>query len=548
MDDCLQNIFNFDILDWQHDRFRVMTQVGLYLRQIPSLNYLLRPGNLQIYNQELYSEKEQLIFEQLKKIIQTTDKISPSDYYKIVDKLCLQLNNSKNKALRLTYSECLESILSDVLQFQDNDKTEILLVYRDRGNQVDYHQRNLFKFDLIQRKSFNEAYWQINSYYKQWLLYETSSCNFLYLEKILSICYVDIYDQLNVLRENQLECYGYIYSFFVVLEQNLLRVIKLDNEYEIIEKLYLCFTIYIKHHWGKDTLKDSEILANMGRVSRFYKNQLVPIILNSGITNIIPQYTFIYFFKLASRIAPYETERKYDYHATAFMMHQNQSVEGVTNDSFEIPWIDVERVCGEYIKHICNYVTNKYLIQRSPSTCQISRNFYKVQDDPSSGFRNRNNKEFIKYFDIYNQLSDFASKGFTEEPFKPFYFKYQDLLRNIGMSNIDTISEPSIRKDGSSVISVTFKNLCYIAEGSEIINIKRMHVDIDEKKQLKSIFLYLLADHGIYKMFSRIKKERVFFGIPCFPIMIYDTDTLLPKMILRVLFRDNFDFGFDMVK
>jgi len=542
--ELLRPVLEYEVEDWAHDRFKILSQISLCLKNAGESDFVLQLGRLCIYNYVSDSE----FIDCLSKLAISTSENNSQLFFYYVDEIKRFIYKESDTTLRLSFNDKLELLLEEILSIQNKYKTGIIFVHKDRGENLNYHQKFCFDIETLMNNILSKENWSIKSSYKDWLLYEATGNNFLFLEKLLGICNQSIYDKVPIMKESYLECYGSLYALFVILEQNRLGVVKLESEVDILHRLYLCFSIYRRYHIGKNALNDSEIYANMGRVARFCKKSLVVAITNSGLSNPLPQYLHMYFFLMASRLAPIETGLKYDYHATAFMMHQNQTVDGVTGDAYEIPWNDVEIVIGNYVEMMCNYSERRYLIEKYDEYQKVSLK----SSAKDSIYRDRKPNEQVRLFDIYNQLEDYSKVGFRKEPFMPFYFSVADFLANIGEEHY-TITDERESFDTELCdgrIFVECSNLFYFGEHSfDGVPIYMMNIGIDKNRNLTDICLYVGGmPKEKFEMLSDIKKKRTLFGIPFFPMTLMEPNNLMSHFTLRTLFRNEFDFGVDMVK
>lgn len=146
MSDFLKEFTDFDISDWNHDRFRIMTMVSLILKDIPGLDYIIKPGQLYVDNLSVVddSTKEKIIC--LQKIVETTSLTNANRYIEVLQECC-----PKDVHLPLVESlqEKLERIQADVISAQETAHTHIVFVRKDRGSNIDYYQKRNFDISKI---------------------------------------------------------------------------------------------------------------------------------------------------------------------------------------------------------------------------------------------------------------------------------------------------------------------------------------------------------------------------------------------------------------
>lgn len=433
-------------------------------------------------------------------------------------------------------------LVEDFVRCRSNTQNKVICIPNDRGNKLSLARDFFYKQDdLILFRSLNNS---INSFYKDWLLIHGFGIT-VFPEIITSSTQTIISPKsYRTAISSPFENYGICMLCYEVLNAILfLPKTERDNDtfrqlsFSFIRLVSLFSTLYITKHKEFDKIKTAEIASNFARTIERFKIIAGTMLSHVGIFNMRIEYLYIWAMRVAEENIPIVKHLyKESYFKSALMMHQNQTVGGVTNDSLENSYNECYTIGAEEAVKILSEYGNIYssralitveeenrISEQLMQLCQ-----YYSDDNHTDRQITCNN---FKCLNRTLQIEPYRSFGNIDVPHYPIYYSYHKLIESM---NID---EDSMRVDvleeseNEKIICITINKLYYLrsptsnqegakaywsaidkneAKGIPWISMLKFIVDNDDNLK----FIYLMGNN-LYPLKKYLNWHSDFFNIPC---------------------------------
>ena len=236
------------------------------------------------------------------------------------------------------------TVHSLVYECQNQDKKRTIAAIRDRGRNktiLTLPWYSPYRINTL----FSEYYWgQIGNYYITWLKFYClgNDDNISELSRVLyDFSDRNILDR--VLLNDRSHCLGAALCLSELLDRLVVYSTRLNLQSAInpvLKYALLSVLVYLATYKGQDPLMDSQLYAILGRMCDICNEGIVGIALANGITNpALVDDLYVFSMYSASQSAQ-DVWTKTEYFRNALMMHQNQTVIGVTEDHMDESYID----------------------------------------------------------------------------------------------------------------------------------------------------------------------------------------------------------------
>ena len=242
------------------------------------------------------------------------------------------------------YQTLLYKQSEDYLPFIDllvktrySNEYKMCAIMRDRGSKVDYIQTYYYDTEQVWKlvNRFIENGQWFSSVYLSWVLYETDLVQNKLLYRFSLFCsLVESNLYRRIIENNRYECYGFCMSVLVLLDKIFLLKFHSNQKCILLKLAVECLISYIYYHKDENALWDAEIYSSYARLFDIYRVDMTAILMENNIGSYA-QYSYCYGMFEAFKSCPVETSFKLEYHRNALMMHQNQTVVGVTSDPMD---------------------------------------------------------------------------------------------------------------------------------------------------------------------------------------------------------------------
>lgn len=415
------------------------------------------------------------------------------------------------------------------------DRNEVIFQYPDRGNK--YNLVWDYFISPVQAESFRERHSAEFSYFKEWLNLKTN--NGIIIQLIELRKYIELLNSekvLKVAQHNHYECYGICMMLFELLNKCYISTRKKSNQvpYCILRFAFLYSMTYSKYHLNWDVLKSVDVLSNFARMHDYFGKETIILLLDGAITNLVGvKFMYIWAMQKCYEILP-DIYIKLHYHTNAKMMHQNQTVGGVSGDALETPFYDCYKLGEGYSAQILQSYedtteVNGFFIEDDILSEEMSNTFSIIfKDNLNNASINR-----MRFLNKTIQIEKFDGKHIVTPPYIPAPIHYISFLKEIGLQE-DHISKLKVREEAFSMPFVKYsiriedilgKPIEYSEKTYFILKNKGIDTDAffrdivimtDENKNLHSI---LITGNHLYPIKKDIDWTGLFYGIPCKVIM-----------------------------
>lgn len=442
-------------------------------------------------------------------------------------------------------------LLRDYINCRSFDRNQVIFQYKDRGN--GYKLVWDFFISPMQAEGFKNRHSSEISYFKEWLILKTNNnfiVEFADLHKYLHSLNLD--RVINVSRHNYYECYGICMILFELLNKIYISGRKETNlsPYKLLQLAFFYSMTYSRYHLNRDTLKSVDVLSNFARMHDYFGNDTIILLLDAGITNAIGvNFLYIWAMQKCYDILPI-VPIKSRYHTNARMMHQNQTVGGVTADAFETSFMES---CN-FGQQIADSILQFYETKVDINEYLVDEDLFSEEISSISGFliKNALSEVSINWMQFLNktiQVEKFDGVNIVTPPYIPAPIHYTYLLKRIGLSN-EQISNFEEREYSGTIPLVKYrirvddilgKTIEYsdrtfykLNERGETTNasFRDMILMVDENKNLHSI---VLTGNHLYPIKKDIDWTGLFYGVPC-KVTLHDFRNILyeDRLIIAV--------------
>ena len=441
-------------------------------------------------------------------------------------------------------------LIQDYINCRSYYKNQVIFKYRDRGNK--YNLTWDFLIAPMQAEGFINRHSSEISFYKTWLCLKTHNTMSLSDENLsLYIEHINKIHIFKIAQHNSLECYGICMILFellnrVYINQKVIITNAIPTPYSLIRLATLYALTYSKYHIEYDVLKGVDILSNFARMQDYFGSNTILTLSDAGQMNfVITKFIYIWAMYKAFTIWPMTLH----YHTNARMMHQNQTVGGVTKDAFETSFEDccligennADKILQKYEEDI---ELKGFLIEPNSLNDEISIFLPSLVRDCILN-------EQINYMQFLNksiQIEKYDGKDIVKPTYIPAPIHYSFLLKKIGL-NDNQISSLEIREDSNAIPLIKFKIRAFDGIFGESIHFsfitycklsqkgigrdpkyRDIVLMVDENKNL--VFISLVGDN-LYPIKKDIDWTGLFYGVPCkvvsydFPNKFYEDHLLI---------------------
>lgn len=406
---------------------------------------------------------------------------------------------------KVDYSDIYRKIESRKI----SDDGQIIALRRDRRNKIVLLTRPEYDINGIQKLFKNDLY-KFDSYYLTWLKFYTLGQDFelpILMSVLKAMQDVNMLDC--VMLTDRMQCLGVALCLCELADRFAINM-NLPNYETIMSFLvgyaFFVIMIYIATYKGEDSLKDTELLAIQGRLCDLHKSRLVPMFINCNMTNMaFIDDMYIYCMYSASQSSPNVFLRT-EYFKNALMMHQNQTLVGVTKDQMDESFIDSINIgfgcMNQLIEKMTMLYKSGHLSIPAKTLCDIDSGLEKIIQSSLKDM-SRNN---IKSFCLIHQVKQYDghSNANILKPV-PARCSLDKFLKNIGVSHIN-----GVKLKGEKEIKVMLKNGddCHINN-----NIYSILISWDDNDNLQGI--KISCTNGGHELKKRIDRTHIFYGFVC---------------------------------
>ena len=403
------------------------------------------------------------------------------------------------------YDYMCEKIDHEVLS-KDGRKIAIL---RDRGMKTailtwpQYNTNGILNL-------FNKEFSKFDSYYLTWARFYTIGQDYE-LPTLVSVLksMQDVNMLEKVMLTDRMQCLGIALCLSELIDRFSIDTKSLCNEpvmFYLVEYAFFAISIYLATYKGADVLKDAELFAILGRICDLHKKILISLLINCGIMNLaLIDDMYVSCMHLASQSAPNAFLRQ-EYFRNALMMHQNQTVGGVTTDHMDESYLDSVNLgisCMNEIvdKQSKRFRANEMVIPEN----EMDKIDAGVQRIIQSSLNNpaRNN---IKALCIVSQIHKYRVGEEVKVPLPTHVKSNLDTF----LQNVKAISTyETTCSDGDS-------KKCILRNGENCnvdVRISSLIITWDESRNIQAIKLYCTTDG--YKLKKEIDRKNIFYGFVC---------------------------------
>lgn len=433
-------------------------------------------------------------------------------------------------------------LIRDFSNCRSHERNQVVLQFRDRGN----------KFDLVwdyfispnQAQSFINKHMLETSFYKQWLYFRLNNGISYFYDSIQEyVKYLNSSDVVAIAQHNYKECYGICMMLFELLNKfyicnrNYSHNLPDSKPYNILRLATFYSLTFSKYHLEWDTLKSVDILSNFARFQDILQEVAITTILdtNNLINPVGTKFMYIWAMQKCFEIIPNYIPIKLHYNVCARMMHENQTVGGVTQDSLETPFGDCIKlglVFGDTILQTYEekIETLGYIVENDDVNSELE---YLIATTIKLEIKNTS----INYLQFLNksiQIEDFDGKKIVKPPYRSVSKHFSYFLKEIGLSD-SYINDLQFQEEATNSIykySVHVDNIIgkpieysfdtygklYRSGHEKTPHFRDMVLMLDEYKNLVAI---LLTGNNLYTIKKDIDWTGLFYGFPC-TIMSYD--------------------------
>lgn len=414
------------------------------------------------------------------------------------------------------------TVHSLVYECQNQDKKRTIAAIRDRGRKktiLTLPWYSPYRINTL----FSENYWgQIGNYYITWLKFYClgNDDNISELSRVLyDFSDRNILDR--VLLNDRSHCLGAALCLSELLDRLVVYSTRLNLQSAInpvLKYALLSVLVYLATYKGQDPLMDSQLYAILGRMCDICNEEIVGIALANGITNpALVDDLYVFSMYSASQSAQ-DVWTKTEYFRNALMMHQNQTVIGVTEDHMDESYIDSV--------NLGKSTFNTLVVSMSESlrtgNCVLSS---KEKEDVENAVELINPSNFdsqelsnvkalclIYSFDCSH--SDFPTVEFVKNSLDSFY-------KQIGLKDIPRETR---KEDGSYFVQIHNRKDCTIEP-----DILWLNITFDEDRMISGIGIRCFL-HG-YEIKKNIDRTNMFHGFVC-QVSMYEFSTSPQEIIL----------------
>lgn len=442
-------------------------------------------------------------------------------------------------------------LINDYINCRSYDRNQVIYQYRDRGNK--YNLVWDFFISPMQAESFKLRHLSEVSFFKEWLYLKTNSDIITQLAGIREfIAVMNTRNVHKVSQHNYYECYGICMILFNIINRYYISI-KKDSKpapYNLLRLAFFYCLTFHKYHLGWDKLKSVDVLSNFARMNDYFGRETITMLFDAGIMNAIGiKFIYIWAMQKCYNILPI-IPIKLHYHTNARMMHQNQTVGGVTEDAMETPFFDCFKLGEAY----ADQILQKYeeLVESNNSLILHTELEVEVTEICKHLIIDVMKNDSINYMQFLNktiQIEKFDGVNIVTPPYIPAPIYYTYLLKRIGLSD-EKISLLKHREDSTNIPLVKYEIRVDDILGEKIkysddtyYTLKNRHAQtdasfrdmvlmVDENKNLHSI---LITGNHLYPIKKDVEWTGLFYGILC-RVTLHDFRNIMyeDRLILAV--------------
>ena len=397
------------------------------------------------------------------------------------------------------------TVHSLIFECQNQDKNRIIAAIRDRGRKktiLTLPRYSPYRINTL----FSENYWgQMGNYYITWLKFYClgNDDNIPELSRVLyDFSDRNIIDR--VLLNDRSHCLGTTLCLSELLDR-LVVYSTIHNLHgaicAVLKYALLSLLIYLATYKGQDPLMDSQLFATLGRMCDICKDDIASIFMANGILNPTRVNDLYVFSMYSANQSARDVWNKTEYFRNALMMHQNQTVSGVTTYHMDKSYINSINLGMSTFNTLVFSISSFFRAGSRTLSPEESKEVEKAvklicsSNYTSQDFSNIKSLCIIYSFD--NSHADFPPVGFVKNSIDSFYKQIR--LKNIPKENL--------REDGNYVVQIEKKD-CTIE--SDILWI---HIYFDKNRIIQAVNIRCF-NHG-YELKKSIEEANMFHGFVC---------------------------------
>lgn len=420
------------------------------------------------------------------------------------------------------------TVHSLVYECQNQDKKRTIAAIRDRGRKktiLTLPWYSPYRINTL----FSENYWgQIGNYYITWLKFYClgNDDNISELSRVL----YDFSDR-NILDRVLLNDRSHCLGAALCLTELLDRLVVYSTRHDfhgaispVLKYALLSLLVYLATYKGQDPLMDSQLFAILGRMCDICNGEIVGVVLANGITNpALVDDLYVYSMYSASQSAQ-DVWTKTEYFRNALMMHQNQTVIGVTEDHMDESYIDSVNLGVSAFNTLVFSMSESFRTGNCVLSSTEKMNVENAVEFINSSSFDSQELSNIKALCIIHSFdrchSDFPTVEYVKNSIDSFY-------KQIGLKGTP---EEKRNVDGSYFVQLKNRQDCTLEP-----DILWLNISFGEDRMITGIGIRCFF-HG-YELKKQIDKTNMFHGFVCQVTMVEFSTS--PQEIMLMPFLAN---------
>lgn len=417
-----------------------------------------------------------------------------------------------------------EFLINDFTNCRSHNRNQVVFQYKDRGNKC-----NLvwdYFISPLQADNFKNRHSSEVSFFKEWLFLKLNHDIILQLADLKNYFELLNTDKaVRVSQHNYYECYGICMILFDLLNKTYMSNQKFIP-YNLLRLAFFYSMTFSEYHLDRDILKSVDVLSNFARMHDYFGKDTIALLLDAGIANPVGvKFIYIWAMQKCYEILP-PVHIKLHYHTNARMMHQNQTVGGVTEDKMETSFMDCYRLGHFYADKILQSYESKLEVNGFVIDPEmLSQEFTSSINHIIKSILSNPTIRWMQFLNISIQIEKFDGIHIIKPPYIPSPIHYTYLLRNMGLDD-EKISSLEVRKESNNKYNIRVSdifgmNIEYSDETRYRIKDRYVDTDpsfrdmilmVDQNKDLHSI---VITGNHLYPLKKDIDRTSLFYGIPC---------------------------------